>query len=1155
MTFHLNKTFWVMLAIGLAILIHLPGAEAQGRFSHPGKTLSPVFPGRDVDISSGLDPRLRKDRFFPSLLGLGRPGFKSVRTDHFTIYYGDAKRTARLVAEVAEEVFESIAPLYPSYFKSYRRVHVEIRDDLDFGNGYASFNLNLIVLWAAHLETERRGTRDWIKGVFTHEFTHIVTMKAARRGFPFNVAITQVAELNKNPDYIASIPLRDIALPTWFVEGIAQYEDENSGTESWDTHRDMLLRMATLEDDLLSYTEMGVFSRSQHHFEMAYNQGYSFLRYIDEVYGSDKVRALAENAGIVNFKSALSKVLGKSADEIYRDWKARLQVDYEAVADSLEGIGLAEGDKVIDEGDFDYYPMYSPDGGRVAYLSNLKSDFQLTDLRVRDLATGKARTIAKRVGTRFSWSPDGKKIFFNRAPGGTNDIYSYDLDTEEERRLTLSLRAKDPAVSPDGKQIAFVRHKDGTHNLGLMNANGTKIRDLTRHNDGTQYYGPRWSPDGKRIAFSVFRGKDRDIAVIRADAEPVKKPRKSKADSSKTFPDSLAYADNAGFEAIIRTDADERDPCWLPDGSGLVFASDRTGIFNLYEYDLDSKQVKQITNVPGGAFCPSTSPSGDEILYGNFHAADYSVYRVGRSGARDVHGLSLLDRDYREVYTGEPIDKLYKVGGYGTRLTLQGIASSIVLGPTFIGNRFGLDQISGGLQVAAGDLLGSDQIYGGVTIGKNLRRSGDINSDITLAYQKRLTPVSGERKAYFPTFYTIFNRETINSVLDLGTVAIQRDTLQGTLRIDTDEGRFLIPDALEFLHLTIDETDRFKDVFNTFLTGVELPLSSKQALTLNYTYRKLYETMRATSTLFDSSRVFQRGVEITDSIKVLDPRFGRPEVLDDRNLYSSDSGPFFKSSNLGISWRYLNITPTVDAYINPAGRYVSLGYRRINATVGDSLAQATIDPQTGLPVPTSGDPSPDPFRFDDLKLGINEITFSWNEFIRLGGRSTLALQTFIGYKDQPVKGFQPDGGPFEGLFYYPLRYYLGGWGSLRGYPYFSLQGGKALFGRASLTFPLIQRIGKELPPFYFDRLYATVYLETGATSDAQKLTDLNFNKKSFLSNFGIELRMQMFSFYRMPMIGFFQFAMPLFTRDVRDRNFPDETDRVDRHRILFGFSI
>ncbi len=70
----------------------------------------------------------------------------------------------------------------------------------------------------------------------------------------------------------------------------------------------------------------------------------------------------------------------------------------------------------------------------------------------------------------------------------------------------------------------------------------------------------------------------------------------------------------------------------------------------------------------------------------------------------------------------------------------------------------------------------------------------------------------------------------------------------------------------------------------------------------------------------------------------------------------------------------------------------------------------------------------------------------------------------------------------------------------------------------------------------------------------QKLTDLNFNKKSFLSNFGIELRMQMFSFYRMPMIGFFQFAMPL-TRDVRDRNFPDETDRVDRHRILFGFSI
>jgi hypothetical protein len=233
---------------------------------------------------------------------------------------------------------------------------------------------------------------------------------------------------------------------------------------------------------------------------------------------------------------------------------------------------------------------------------------------------------------------------------------------------------------------------------------------------------------------------------------------------------------------------------------------------------------------------------------------------------------------------------------------------------------------------------------------------------------------------------------------------------------------------------------------------------------------------------------------------------------------------------------------------------VTLRYRRLNATVADSLAEATRDPNTGLPVPVSGNPSPDPFLFDPVKLGINEFTFSWNEFIPLGGRVTLGLQTFVGYKDQPIKRFQPGGGPFEGAFYYPLRYYLGGWGSLRGYPYFTLQGGKVALGRATLTLPLFQRIRKELPPLYFDRLYATLFVETGATSDAAKFSDLKFNRRAFLSDFGVELRMQMFSFYRLPMFGFFQFVAP-FTRNVRDRNDPTQINRVDKRRIFFGFSI
>ena len=52
-------------------------------------------------------------------------------------------------------------------------------------------------------------------------------------------------------------PLYHLNAPRGWTEGIAQYGAQKFGYDSWDSHRDMLLRMAVLEDDLLSWEEMG----------------------------------------------------------------------------------------------------------------------------------------------------------------------------------------------------------------------------------------------------------------------------------------------------------------------------------------------------------------------------------------------------------------------------------------------------------------------------------------------------------------------------------------------------------------------------------------------------------------------------------------------------------------------------------------------------------------------------------------------------------------------------------------------------------------------------------------------------------------------------------------------------------------------------------
>jgi hypothetical protein len=73
-------------------------------------------------------------------------------------------------------------------------------------------------------------------------------------------------------------------------------------------------------------------------------------------------------------------------------------------------------------------------------------------------------------------------------------------------------------------------------------------------------------------------------------------------------------------EEIQRDRAQEIDPVFTPDGRYLIFASDRSGIFNLYAHELATRRLYQVTNVLGGAYEPSISPDGSKLLYTGFDA-------------------------------------------------------------------------------------------------------------------------------------------------------------------------------------------------------------------------------------------------------------------------------------------------------------------------------------------------------------------------------------------------------------------------------------------------------------------------------------------------------------------------------------------------------
>lgn len=157
-------------------------------------------------------------------------------------------------------------------------------------------------------------------------------------------------------------------------------------------------------------------------------------------------------------------------------------------------------------------PSWSPDGSTIAYSASAKGR---TEIHLVGMDGTNDRTIhgegAQGTFAIFSakFSPDGRRILFDRGTDAGFDIFSMKVDGSDVQRLTATGTDYDPHWSPDGTQIAFTRQEiveiDGqsraASDIFVMNADGSDVRRLT---DGGPYKTnlyPQWAPDETRIAY------------------------------------------------------------------------------------------------------------------------------------------------------------------------------------------------------------------------------------------------------------------------------------------------------------------------------------------------------------------------------------------------------------------------------------------------------------------------------------------------------------------------------------------------------------------------------------------------------------------------------------------------------------------------------
>ncbi len=539
----------------------------------------------------------------------------TITTDHFQIHYHEgAERTARNVAQIAEEIYTPITQLYG--WQPDGPIHFIIRDHEDNSNGAAFYYDNKVEIWAPQMTFILRGTHHWLRNVVTHEFSHMISLGAARklaRKWPAFYLQWINYEREKRPDVLYGYPnvigsyaVPMTIIPMWLAEGMAQIQKPGLQYDCWDSHRDMLIRTAVLAGEPLSFSEMGVFGKTSLGNERTYNAGYALTRYIVHHWGEEALRRMVEQLRrpfTFTVDAAIRAATGLSADELYQKWQKEMLAYYQQSTRIIQQHAV-EGELIVDKGIGNTYPRWSPNAEHIAYCGSKASDYLTqTHLQLYSLRDGKSKILRRGVNSALSWSADGHLLYYSRIERGEHgshfsDIYCYDLHKHKEKQLTRDLRASDPDLSRDGKFLVCITQKDGTDNLLLLQADGTVIRPLTRNGNGEAISGPRWSPDGRYIVFSQARRHGRDLMLLDIQTDSLR--------------------------PLIKDQGDARDPAFHPDGRSVYFAWDRTGIFNIYSLDIESGQWHQWTNMLGGAFMPAVNAVGG-LVYSNFKHDGYKI--------------------------------------------------------------------------------------------------------------------------------------------------------------------------------------------------------------------------------------------------------------------------------------------------------------------------------------------------------------------------------------------------------------------------------------------------------------------------------------------------------------------------------------------------
>lgn len=309
-----------------------------------------------------------------------------------------------------------------------------------------------------------------------------------------------------------------------------------------------------------------------------------------------------------------------------------------------------------------------------------------------DINGGRPSMVSSMPMEHISISNDGKQWLYHDRKGYEDpwrkhqqssiarDIWMYTPEGKGEYTKLTNFRGedRDPVWAPDGQSFYYLSEEDGTFNVynrKLGNSSATQLTQFSKNpvrflsiaQNGTLCFG--W--DGE--IYTLTPGKQPEKVKVqilsdRADQDLIKQVRQNGAREMAVSPNGKevafimhgdVYVTSVEYNTtkqITNTPEQERNIDFAPDGRSIVYASERNGLWQIYQSSLTNKDEKLFTYATGikeeqlvksdkTSFQPLYSPDGKEVAF----LEDRTAIRVINLKSRAVR--TVMDKKYQYSYS------------------------------------------------------------------------------------------------------------------------------------------------------------------------------------------------------------------------------------------------------------------------------------------------------------------------------------------------------------------------------------------------------------------------------------------------------------------------------------------------------------------------